>query len=314
MPQPPRDVLDQLLKDARITGPRLEKLVNCALDVHYWRALSPDLHVEDAAPMEVASVAGAAIDESARALRDRGYFRLAGVIAPDGVRRLNAAIDAVTRAGWPASFVFMYDEAWHAARSPAVRRLLVGLLGPGFLQIRHVWAHVVEPVAGASGWSPHVDGDGRGRLTVWMALSDATLENGCMHVVPRDVTAALPGLIERFGTDHSQFSRAEVVSLLHGTHALVAAPGDALGWGFDVIHWGGVARRAGQARRSLSFEYIAANERPTDTDGPLSSMDVLPSFADRLRSVATAVTSYRKFEPLVDRFADVAREIVARLS
>ncbi len=314
MPAPNREFLLQLISDARIKGPQLEETVARVLDASYWRELVPDFHIGDSgSSLECAPLNSDLIDAAALAERQDGYFRLPGVIAPAGVQRLNHAIDAVVSAGWPAAFVFMYDEAWQSARSPAASRVLEAVLGRGFRQICHVWAHVVKPVVGSTGWHPHVDGDPGRRMTVWIGLTAATLDNGCMHVVPRDATLSSSDLIPRFRVSDSQFSRTEVASLLHATHALVASPGDALGWGFDVIHWGGFARRAGEERRGLSFEYIAADQQPGDNDGPLVDMGVLPLFEDRLRFVASGVLVYRKFEPIVDRFADVARAIKTRL-
>lgn len=318
MPEPNREFLLQLLKDARIKGPLLEERVSQALDLDYWRALVPDFHVAtDAAPIQCAPTGGADVDAAVRGQNQDGYFQLPGVIAPEGVRRLNDAIDAVAGAGWPPSFVFVYDEAWQCARSPRLAPVLESVLGPGYLQICHVWAHVVKPVVGATGWSPHTDGhttsNPRGRMSVWMGLTDATVDNGCMHVIPRGATSSAPDLIARFQQRDGQFVRTEVAALLHASHALVTAPGDALGWGFDIIHWGGVVRRVGPERRGFSFEYLAATAEPEENDGLITPMDSLPSFETRLRSVATAVIAYRRFEPTVDRFVDVAKEIKTRL-
>lgn len=312
MPAPTREVLLELLSAARIKGPQLDETVARALDPDYWRGLVPDFRVESAtSSLEPAPVDDAAIAEAIQAQRQHGYFRLPGLIAQQDVRRLNAAIDAVAGAGWPPTFVFVYDEAWQSARTAGARRLLEAGLGPDARQLFHVWAHVVKPVAGSSGWSPHLDGDPGRRMTIWVALSPATLENGCIHVVPRDAASA--DLVQRFGAPESRFDRAEVSSLLHATHALVASPGDALGWGFDVLHWGGHVRETGPERRAFSFEYVAAGEPPLETDGPSGSLDVLPSFVERVRTVAAGVIAYQKFEPILDRFADVAHGIKKRL-
>jgi hypothetical protein len=314
MPAPTREVFRQLLRDARITGPQLDDTVARALDRDYWRALVPGCHIESpASALEFSPADDAVIEAAVRAERLDGYFRLPGVLAPDGVRRLNAAIDAVIGAGWPPSFLFMFDEAWQSARSPAARRVVESILGPGFRQIANVWAHVVRPAAGSAGWSPHLDGDPGRRLTIWLGLTASTLDNGCMHVVPRSVTQSMADLMARFGQAHSQFSRAELTALLHATHALVTAPGDALGWGFDVIHWGGYVREGGGGRRALSFEYTAADGGPGAGDGSTVSMETLPAFEDRLRTVAAGITWYAKFEPIVERFAEVAAAIAKHL-
>jgi ectoine hydroxylase-related dioxygenase (phytanoyl-CoA dioxygenase family) len=318
MPEPSREFLLQLVSESRIKGSQLDELTRSALDASYWRRLVPDFHVGgDASPIECAPLVASDVEAAIRTQAYDGYFRLNGVIAPEGVRRLNAAINAVVDAGWPPSFVFMYDEAWQSARSPALTRVIESVLGPGFHQICHVWAHVVKPVIGASGWSPHTDGhtdtSPAGRMSAWVGLTEATLDNGCMHVIPRRAVSSTPDLLARFQQRDGQFARPEVSQLLQSTHALVTSPGDALGWGFDVIHWGGVVRRVDHERRGFSFEYIAAGEEPDHKDGIVSSMETLPPFEDRLRSIATALIAYRRFEPIVDRFADVAKAIQTHL-
>lgn len=319
MPAPTREFLLQLLKDARIKGPELDERVTRALDENYWRALVPEFHIGDAAgaPSSLSPDDGARINDAIRSNQQDGYFRVNGVLAPAAIAGLNRALDAVASAGWPSSFVFVFDEAWQAARAPVLKPILESVLGPGYRQICHVWAHVVKPVVGASGWSPHTDGhtdtNPRGRMSVWLGLTEATLDNGCMHVVPRKTTESSPDLIPRFQKREGQFMRAEVASLLQAAHALPTAPGDALGWGFDIIHWGGVVRRSGPERRGFSFEFLAADETPDDKDGLVTPMESLPPFDVRLRSIATAVVAYRRFEPVVDRFAGVAEAIKKHL-
>ena len=314
MPEPSREFLRELLRQARITGPKLDDLVARALDPDYWRGLVPDCHIESAAAaLEFAPVDHAAVDTANRSEKTEGYFHLPGILPLDGVRRLNAAIDAVTAAGWPPAFLFMFDEGWQCARLPGAIRVAEAILGPGFRQIPHVWAHVVQPAGGSAGWSPHVDGDPIRCLTVWVGLTPSTLDNGCMHVVPASVTRSLPDLTARFRASHSQFSRAEVSSLLHASRALVTEPGDALGWGFDVIHWGGFARQSAQERRALSFEYVAADQQRSGDAFATVGIDTLPAFDDRLRVVAADIAAYTTFEPMVDRFVGVAGAITKHL-
>lgn len=65
-------------------------------------------------------------------------------------------------------------------------RLLSAYLQPDYKLFPYVWAHYVPP--NSSGWNPHVDtddtGDGANELTVWLPITDATLDNGCIYVVP----------------------------------------------------------------------------------------------------------------------------------
>ena len=65
------------------------------------------------------------------------------------------------------------------------------------------------------------------------------------------------------------------------------------------------------ARRSFSLEFIAAGEVPTDSELPLVPLDSLPALASRLRAIAAGVLEYRRFEPLVGRFEELAVEAAA---
>src|SRR5207249_8180516 len=91
------------------------------------------------------------------------------------------------------------DEFWTIARTQSLKRLLTALLGSGYVQDSVVWTYYVIPRRGSAGWPPHVDGNGEQRVTVWIPLSDSTLENGCMHVVPRNlVPDSLPADFKRW--------------------------------------------------------------------------------------------------------------------
>lgn len=305
----PADLAVQLLKDGRLKGPDLYERVRRAGDADYWRQLTPGLHVDnDVHELEPAAVSPDALVEARRAIRDEGVCHVKGAIAPATTARLNTAIDRVVAEGWPAVFAFVYDELWLCARAPAIARLVTGELGADAAQIPHVWTHIVRPGEGAAGWSPHVDGVGQRRLSCWVALTEATLDNGCMHVIPRHLAPVQ--LAERFD-GRATFTGAELIAALHASTAMPASAGDVLGWTFDVVHWGGRARSGGAARRSLSFEYIASSEEPRDHERPLLPLAADPlSLAARLRIIAAGVLEYRHFEPLLTRFEDLARRLL----
>ena len=305
----PADVVFQLLNDARLTEPEVNDRLRKASDTGYWCQLAPGLLVGGSLPpqeTETASNVAGAI----RALRDEGVFHLRGAVAPGAIAPLNDGIDRVVAAGWPAVFAFVYDEFWLCARSGAIGRLVADVLGADAAQIPHVWTHVVPAADGASGWRPHVDGAlGSRRLSCWMALSEATLDNGCMHVIPRH--QAPPRFAERLD-EGTTFTAAELTAALQSATAMPAAAGDVLGWTFDVVHWGGRARAGQPERRSLSFEYIASSETPYEDERPtLPLADGLPSFPIRLRAIAAGVLEYRRFEPLLTRFEDLAKRVLS---
>src|SRR5205085_11644013 len=117
-----------------------------------------------------------------------GYFQVPAIVPESDLAALNGAIDAVIAAGWPPVFAWVFDECWALARLPDVVAIIASQIGAGCRQIPHIWTHVVPAMVGSSGWTPHFDGTVGGRASVWIALTDATLSNGCMHVVsPRHV-------------------------------------------------------------------------------------------------------------------------------
>src|SRR5207245_2078717 len=122
-----------------------------------------------------------------------GYFQAEPLFSVRVIQRLRNGIEVLRKEDWPPVFSFIYDEFWLATRGPSLAGLLSTALGPEHRQIPHLWTFYIPPTRGATGWLPHVDGweksDGSGdrsnRLTVWIPLSEATLENGCMYVIPK---------------------------------------------------------------------------------------------------------------------------------
>jgi len=231
---------------------------------------------------------------------------------------INTAIDAIVAAGWPAVCVFLYDQPWLCARLPHLQQLLEKSVGEPCLQVPNVWTHVVRPVRGAAGWFPHVDALTPRRVTVWLALTRATLSNGCIYAVPK--TALLPGVAARWEQIDERtllppLNAFETLTLMHGARAMPAEAGEALGWHSDVLHWGGQSLAHGPERRAFSLEFIAASQPNADRDAPgLPTSGELPSWTSRLRMVAGALNSYSRYELAVLRFRPFARQMLHRLT
>jgi hypothetical protein len=213
--------------------------------------------------------------------------------------------------GWPAVFAFVYDDLWSVVRGPWLRGFLGALLGPGYRQNSHLWLFRLLPERSASGWPPHADGPERpDRVTVWIPLTDATLDNGCMYVVPQDrVPASIPDFTRVRSVD-----LGELQVLLQSSRALPAAAGSVLGWNHRVIHWGSACGRPEHPRVSLSVEFVAAGTRVFPDEAPaLAASPTLPPLADRLRAIARGVLSYDRFDPTLFRFTDVAKALLSRV-
>jgi hypothetical protein len=306
VPDRVRAIVSDLMVQAQMPEADVRRRAELARDPGYWLRLAADLEIEQSPRVAVPVLTPDALDAARRHFAADGYFQTPVVIAPRELARLNGAIDAVVAAGWPPVFAWVYDEFWALARLPDVSDLIASRIGAGYSQIPHIWTHVVPAIVGSSGWAPHFDGPTTGRASIWIALSDATLLNGCMHVVS---SRELAPTFESESLDTGQVSLADALRALHGVRALPAPGGSVLGWTFDVLHWGGPCLSAERARRAVSIEFIAAGQALDPGETPLPIDGPFPPFADRLRMIAAAIVSYEKFEPGLVRYRAVAKQL-----
>src|SRR4051794_38066666 len=155
-------------------------------DIDYWRRLAPDLSIGSALiPAAADGDTGARHTAAARLRRDR-YCSMPSVVSAADLAIINRSIDVVVAAGWPGIFAIVYDAPWQCCRLPGLAEVIGRYFGGSFMQIPRLWMHIVPAVSGAAGWKPHFDSQVPGRLSVWIALTDATVDNGCMHLVPTE--------------------------------------------------------------------------------------------------------------------------------
>jgi hypothetical protein len=290
---------DLLPEDAQLRFSR-------ATAADYWRSLDDTLHVEalelDDAELDDTESrdAGELASDLKERLRVDGFFVRPPDVDDERLSRARAAVDAVARAGWPRVFAFVYDEIWRVVRAPGVVSLTRALLGADARQLPGIWAHHVAADAGARGWGPHVDTRGTARtaqdgaparLTVWLPLTDATLDNGCMRAVPVRLTG---DLAERF-EDLERAERHEWLTWLQNARALPAPAGSVLGWRTDVLHFGGVSTgRAPGPRLALSLELGHEDAPPTLEERPFVFTRGAVPFALRLAFIGHSLLAYGK--------------------
>lgn len=186
-------------------------------------------------------------------LSDRFWFEgwgaLRGFLPLPLCNRLRSLVTALIADGIPPAYVFASPIAWQviAHLDPLARHFL----GDRWRLLPHVWAWHVVPDGRDTGWPPHRDyqgesviGDSLLSLSVWIPLSPATPENGCMALLPK--------------TREVQYPRQPVEAAdvrLQDVLVLPAAPGDVLFWRQDVLHWGGRSSPfATEPRISLAVE------------------------------------------------------------
>lgn len=305
-----RAALREMLVEALLPPAEVDARFARATDRAYWSRLCPMLTLEGAAAPETRGGALAPPDSLARLARD-GWLRSEPFFAKSAVGPIVAGIEALARDGWPPVFVFLFDDVWQMMRHPAMVELFAEVLGGDLVQLPFLWCHRVAAQRGASGWRPHADkADKAGGLTVWLPLTDATLENGCMVMLPRGAVAQ--EVQDRFLAG-AQLSHMEVMTLLQGAHAVPASAGAVLAWDAATIHWGGRCVEATTPRISLAFSFAS---RPVDAvavpecwGGFTDARGAAPSFEERLRSVGTALRRYWSEEPLIHRWDPLAKRL-----
>jgi hypothetical protein len=303
-----RGVFESTLSEAEV-----ESYLQHALDPAYWQRLNPDLSIgarRSADRLEVAPLAPAETTTQLAKLRREGYFQTPPVLVPEILGRMRHAITNLRREHWPAVFAYVYDEFWEVVRSPSIVRLASDFLGSGYRQNSRIWAFYVAPSRGARGWHPHADTGDKSRLTVWVPLSDATLDNGCMYVVPRDrLSDDLRGDYHALDNiTHAQLNR-----LLQSSRALPTPAGAFLGWDHELIHWGSVSAGHVEPRISLAMEFAAPDAVTTADESPLFEMASVPPFVDRLRAIARGLRIYSSYEPANIKYQELGPRLAERL-
>ena len=158
-------------------------------------------------------------------------------------------------------------------------------------------------------------------LNVWIPLNDATLDNGCMYVVPREFDTDFA----RTDNHHAHMNPATEVQRgksskiqfpLHGVRALPAPAGSLIAWYGNTIHWGSsCSRYAKVPRKSIALTFrrgdikVGAGELAPD-DAPrivhrqcppiniTQTCDMTPAL--RLALISRSLLLYNQWHALAD--------------
>jgi hypothetical protein len=252
--------------------------------VSFWHRIAPWLHI---AASEHTHLANPKIPEPRERWEAQwltaGYLRLDPLLDAATAAALARAVTALRSHDLHPTFLYVYDETWHVLE--ALRPWLSRLLGDDFDVLADVWAWHIDPRTDRGGWPIHRgwyedvrDATGApGLINVWVALTDATERNACMHVVPLSRDPHYPG-------DLNNLTALDGVAL-----ALPAAAGSGLVWNANAAHWGGTCDPSfSEPRISMSF---TARRR----EGPardIKSVDLPLPFAARLDLIAEQFETY----------------------
>lgn len=282
------------------------KLLALVRERDFWAQLLPDLSIGDASaydhlppwPLPFRDEAGF------RAEIDReGYAQLPHVIEPRVRERLSAGVRRVAGLGIPPVFCMVFDLFW----TPAFRlsSIVNAALGANHALLPALWIWHLDPAQAESGWRPHRDvghealfSDGRPKaVTTWLALCDATPQNGCMYVVPAHCDPT-------YGTaDDVNHALA-----LPAGRALPADAGDVILWNQALLHWGGQASpQATSPRISMSFEFMREGIEPYSR--PVVELATVRRFEDRLHLIAKQILRYRHMYGIPPQLEALARAL-----
>jgi phytanoyl-CoA dioxygenase PhyH len=272
-----------------------------------WAELCPELAIEQSAPAApLLHVDDAARAELWNALLNDGWFQLPPTLPAAITAPMAAAVQNIVSRCIPAVFAFVFDEFWHL--SAYIEELLAAVLGPDFRVLPDFWAWCIQPHRGEKGWRPHRDkgyetlrDNGLPKsLSIWIPLTDANADNGCMYVLPacRD-------------PNYRARRSSTTVESVQEVRALPAAAGSILGWNQALLHWGGRANeRAASPRVSFSIEYQRGDEPPLNQ--PLLDPRRAPPFERRLGLIGKQILQYRHMVDLGDELTVVAARLKER--
>ena len=278
--------------------------INDLKDREFWKALQPQLHIEDPAFIKSFSPFGLE-DAYRKALAQQmvveGYFQIDIPLQNWGlsIPGMGAGISTLVRHNLMPVFAFVYDEYWTAFFR--LQQIITNLLGP-YQILPDFWAWHVDPTKAESGWNPHRD-KGRGSLfpdgrpksiTIWISITQATTLNGCMYIVPadRDPTYNTP-------------NEKQLLFKPNDIRALPAEAGTVFCWNQAVHHWGSRAHPRGKTpRMSMAMEFQRADIQPFRQ--PLLDPMRLPTFDARLVLIARQILQYQHMYPLSPQVKDLA--------
>ncbi|WP_020590476.1 phytanoyl-CoA dioxygenase family protein [Kiloniella laminariae] len=263
-------------------------------DLGFWRKLNPELSITNT-PKESPALPGIdepCLEQVSDTLWQDGYLSCPELYPESELAPLRQAMTRLQQHNLPQAFIYLYDEVWQLFLR--ARPLLSHYLGDQYRILPHFWAWYIEAGKG-TGWPPHRDSADQSvinlygqemlvSLSLWLPLTDATLQNGCMSILPKSCENTYEPLL----TDQGQIRLQDAL-------ALPAKAGSLLGWRQDLYHWGGRSHRTAQGPRlSLSLEFQNAALDPLCE--PLIDPQTPPPPEARLELVLKQLEKYLHME------------------
>ena len=211
----------------------------------YWKELNPDADITDD-PWELDLNSDPWPDGSAdivrKDLEKEGYAVSACCFSQSKLKPLISIILNVVRAGHRPAYALVYDD-FYRFFSEVGKYLQLVFRSDVLLVPDEFDVHYVPTSDRAAGSKPHRDNidakdylDTEGvpeLLNVWIPLTDATLANSCIYVLPANQDPAFRQTVAGNNV-HSTMDDAS----LQAVRAVPADAGTLLFWAPSLLHWG----------------------------------------------------------------------------
>lgn len=150
--------------------------------------------------------------EQITSYRDNGFLIVEDFLSPAELETWRQAVEEAVRDRGTAKLAGRTDERWQAGESyydfvfvqrinlwqdhpqmrqlmldPVLGKMVATLAGVEGIRIWHDQALIKQPWANPTGWhldNPYWSFHSRDAISIWVALDDATLQNGCLYYLP----------------------------------------------------------------------------------------------------------------------------------
>ena len=240
--------------------------------------------------------------------------------------KLASTIHRLELAQWPPVFCFMCDAVWDLIANRLWDEIRP-FLGDDCVLEQSVFAWSLKPKTasgkdenrvGQSFGLPHRDypasealgddGTTPNLLTVWIPVTDATLDNGCMYVVPKEFDTHFNCPEDFSHMRSATHVRGSGVSKLRfpigGARALPAPAGSLLVWNGNTIHWGSSCTQYSTSppRKSIAMTFLRRSSSDYQTGGigaPITQDDARAMSPNmRLSLIARSLLLYNQWHTL----------------
>lgn len=273
----------------------------------FWAQLFPDLSIEtlDFNSVERVQTSDIKVNRDIDDLMvNEAYLRMDGTSKLSLKSDFASVVAKLVENNLLGVFALVYDEFW--ALHFQYEEIFKHFLADGYKMLPAIWVWHLDPAKKEFGWEPHrdrdytaLDKDGKPKfLTLWLPITDADPNNGCIYVVPAQHDRV-------YGSPQDTNINFE----FNGVRALPAKVGDAFIWNHAIFHWGGRANDyATHPRMSIAFEFMRGDVTP-DKDKIYEPLQVMP-FEERLSLIAKQIIQYTHMYDFDENMINFAREIL----